>query len=75
MNRSKWELRCSGKITKVRLNLPNNAGYNARMKHVDIRHHFIRENVAQDIIVVKYASTENELADILTKPFRSEQLK
>ena len=45
------------------IGLANNAGYNARTKHVDIRNHFIRENVARDIIVVEYVSTEDQLAD------------
>uniref|UniRef100_A0AAV1UBQ4 Polyprotein n=1 Tax=Peronospora matthiolae TaxID=2874970 RepID=A0AAV1UBQ4_9STRA len=52
----------------------SNAGYNARTKHVDIRHHFIRENVAHDIIVVKYISTMDQLADMLTKALGTKRL-
>ena len=36
------------------IGLANYAGYNATTKHVDIRHHFIRENVVRDIIMVKH---------------------
>ncbi|CAI5723456.1 unnamed protein product [Peronospora farinosa] len=57
------------------IGLASNSGYNARTKHVDIRHHFIRENVAQDIIVVKYKSTVDQLADMLTKALGTKRLK
>lgn len=56
------------------IGLANNAGYNARTKHADIRHHFIRENVARDIIVVIYVSTDDQLADMLTKGLGTKRL-
>ena len=39
----------------------------ARQKHIDIAHHAIRGWVADQIITVKYVSTHDQLADILTK--------
>ena len=57
------------------IGLASNAGYNARTKHVDIRHHFIRDNVPQDIIVVKYISTVDQLADMLTKALGTKRLR
>ena len=39
--------------------LAQNAGYHARTKHVDIRHHFIRENVERGTIMIKYIDTKN----------------
>ncbi|GMF22864.1 unnamed protein product [Phytophthora lilii] len=56
------------------IGLASNAGYNARTKHVDIRHHFFRENVASAIIIVKYVSTTDQLADMLTKALGSKRL-
>ena len=47
--------------------LANNAGYHARTKHVDIRHHFIREKVAEKEIKLGYIATERQLADLFTK--------
>ncbi|OWY94167.1 polyprotein, partial [Phytophthora megakarya] len=47
--------------------LASNAGYNARTKHVDIKHHFIRENVARDVTEVNYIPMKDQLADMLTK--------
>uniref|UniRef100_A0AAV1TFD5 Polyprotein n=1 Tax=Peronospora matthiolae TaxID=2874970 RepID=A0AAV1TFD5_9STRA len=57
------------------IGLSSNAGYKARTKLVDIRHHFIRENVAHDIIVVKYISTMDQSVDMLTKAMGTTRLK
>jgi hypothetical protein len=37
-------------------------------KHIDIRHHFLRDRHQKGDIEVFYISTENQLADIFTKP-------
>ncbi|KAG3192199.1 hypothetical protein PC128_g10617 [Phytophthora cactorum] len=55
--------------------LASNAVYNARTKHVDIRHHFIRENVAKEVIKVDYVGTEDQLADMLMKGLGTKRLK
>ncbi|KAE8909416.1 Retrovirus-related Pol polyprotein from transposon TNT 1-94 [Phytophthora fragariae] len=55
--------------------LAQNAGYHARTKHVDIRHHFIRENVERGTVKVEYVDTKNQLADILTKALGTKTLK
>jgi hypothetical protein len=39
----------------------------AKTKHIHIRHHFIREKVADGDICVEYISTSDMLADALTK--------
>ncbi|OWZ16191.1 polyprotein [Phytophthora megakarya] len=55
--------------------LASNAGYNAMTKHVDIKHHFIRENIARDVINVNYVSTKDQLADMLTKGLGTNRLQ
>ncbi|KAE8975293.1 hypothetical protein PF005_g25705 [Phytophthora fragariae] len=55
--------------------LAQNAGYHARTKHVDIRHHFIRENVERGTVKVEYGDNKNQLADILTKALGTKTLK
>ncbi|GMF22448.1 unnamed protein product [Phytophthora lilii] len=47
--------------------LASNAGYHARTKHVDIRHHFERENVERRTVKIDYVDTKRQLADTLTK--------
>ena len=36
-------------------------------KHIDIRHHFIRERIANSEVDLRYCSTKDMLADIFTK--------
>lgn len=50
------------------IKLVENNGYSARTKHIDIRHHFVKENVFEKKIVLHYVSTEKNPADALTKP-------
>jgi hypothetical protein len=37
-------------------------------KHIDIRHHFLRDHQQRGDINIYHISTENQLADIFTKP-------
>jgi hypothetical protein len=37
-------------------------------KHIDIRHHFLRDHQQKGDIDVYHISTENQLADTFTKP-------
>ncbi|KAG2836201.1 hypothetical protein PC118_g4453 [Phytophthora cactorum] len=54
--------------------LASNAGYHARTKHVDTRHHFIRENVERGTLKVDYIDTTRQLADMLTKALGTKTL-
>ena len=40
----------------------------SKTKHIDIRHHFIREHIKLGDIEVHFIHTEEQLADIFTKP-------
>jgi hypothetical protein len=42
--------------------------FHARTKHIDIRYHFIREAVENDLINMQYIPTDENVADIFTKP-------
>jgi len=42
--------------------------FHACTKHIDIRYHFIREAVEDGKISVKYIPTDDNTADIFTKP-------
>ena len=46
-----------------------------RTKHIDIKYHFIRDAQAQGIIKVEYCPTEQQVADVLTKPLSREKHK
>ena len=39
-----------------------------RTKHIDIRHHFLRDHSIKGDIEISYVRTDKQLADIFTKP-------
>lgn len=51
--------------------LANNPVFHDRSKHIDIRYHFLRDAVLENKISLKYLSTEEMVADILTKPLQN----
>jgi hypothetical protein len=53
--------------------LAEGKGNHSRTKHIDIRHHFIRDLVEDKLIHVTYLPSNRNLADIFTKPL--DQLK
>lgn len=50
------------------IQLALNNGYSPRSKHIDVRHHYIREQAEDKNIKLKYINTGDNLADIFTKP-------
>ncbi|GKB98625.1 hypothetical protein Tco_0984762 [Tanacetum coccineum] len=46
----------------------------SRSKHVDIRHHFIKDQVENGVVELYFIITEYQLADIFTKPLARVQL-
>ena len=52
---------------KSAIAMTKNPVYHSRTKHIALKHHFIREAVEDDEIVIKYCNTEDQVADILTK--------
>jgi hypothetical protein len=53
--------------------LAKNPVSHARAKHIDIRHHFIREAIQDKIIWVQYIPTSEMTADSLTKALGREK--
>lgn len=43
-------------------------GYSPRSKHIDVRHHFVREQLENHIIQLQHVSSDCQRADALTKP-------
>ena len=50
------------------MKLTNNLVQHSRTKHIDVRHHFIRDHHQKEDICIESIGTDDQLADILTKP-------
>ena len=50
--------------------LSKNYVFHKRTKHIDTKFHYIRELVNNGEIVLQHCRTEEQFADILTKPLR-----
>ena len=48
---------------------------NRRTKHIDLRHYFVRDCVDQEKVVLKYISTNDQPADMLTKALSNTKFK
>ena len=47
--------------------LSKNSVYHARTKHINIRHHFLREKVDSGMVSIEFCGTEEMVADVLMK--------
>ena len=50
------------------LALAKNLVHHTLSKHIDIKHHYIRETIAQGIVWLEHVSTSNMAVDFLIKP-------
>ena len=48
--------------------LVNSDGPSERTKHIDIKHHYIKDAIRYSNIKLSWISTTDQLADLLTKP-------
>ena len=50
------------------IQLTKNPVFHARTKHIEIHHHYVHEKTQEGNIILKYCKTEDQVADIFTKP-------
>ena len=50
------------------IKIAHNPVQHSKTKHIQIRHHFLRDHVLKGDISIDHVSTEDQLADIFTKP-------
>jgi transposase InsO family protein len=54
--------------SQVAIAMTANDGNHAKRKHIDIKYHFICDAVRDGVISIQWIKSEDQLADILTKP-------
>jgi hypothetical protein len=52
----------------IAINISKNPVQHSWTKHIDIRHHFLRDLVEFEVVSLSFIPTDNQLVDILTKP-------
>ena len=55
------------------INISKNPVQHSRTKHIEIKHHFLRDYAQKGEITLEFVSTKDQLADIFTKPLSEEK--
>jgi hypothetical protein len=53
------------------ISVAKNLVFHKRMRHLEMRHHFLIDHVEKRDIEIRYIDIERQLADIFTKPLDS----
>ena len=54
--------------------LSHNPSFSDKTRHIDVKHHIVRDYVNEKLIDVRYVRTAENIADIFTKPMSGDQL-
>jgi hypothetical protein len=52
-----------------------NSCEHSRTKHIDIRHHFLRDHAIKGDIIISHVGTNDQFADIFTKPLDEKRFR
>jgi len=55
------------------INISKNPVQHSRTKHIEIRHHFLRDHVAKEDFKLEFIETSKQLADVFTKPLSEDR--
>ncbi|GJS66460.1 hypothetical protein Tco_0681024, partial [Tanacetum coccineum] len=61
--------------SKAAIAISYNLVQHSRTKHIDVRYHFIKEQVEKGIVELFFVGTENQLADLFTKAMSEDRFK
>jgi hypothetical protein len=57
------------------ISISKNSVMHFKTKHIQIKYHFLLEQVAENIIRVEYVGRKEQVADIFTKPLAQESFE
>ncbi len=57
------------------INLSKNPIQHSRAKHIEIKHHFIRDYVQKCVFDIQFIDTDHQWVDIFTKPLAEDRFK
>ena len=57
---------------KSAMALAKNPVFHDRSKHIDTRYHYIRECITRKDVQLEYVKSQDQVADIFTKPLKQE---
>lgn len=57
------------------IHIAKNPECHKRLKHIELKYHYIRDRVAIGVVVLKYIETEKQVADICTKALGRQKLE
>jgi len=57
------------------INISKNSCQHKRTKRIDIRHHFLRDNIEKGLISMNFCATNNQIADVFTMALSREQFE
>jgi len=49
------------------ISMTKNLIHHKRTKHIDVKHHFLRDNYEKGLITVEFCTTDKQIAEIFTK--------
>lgn len=55
------------------IKLSKNSVFHGRSKHIDIKFHFLRDLVKDGVVELSYCNSQEQVADIMTKPIKLDQ--
>lgn len=57
------------------VNMAKNPVQHKRTKNIDVRHHFLKDNVGKRLIKMVFCNTENQMAHIFTKALNRDKFE
>jgi hypothetical protein len=60
---------------KSAINMVKNPIAHGRSKHIETKFHFLRDQVTNGEIKLSYCNTNDQMADVLTKPLKIERFR